>query len=299
MKGVMILVLALHAVSSRDIVELQLKESDCQMLIRKHGSISQAHISSPCGCNEAFNSRSPSSSTCCCTSSCSCCCFKFNSFSSNCWGKSSLPPFKCPMSGTFYRSPGPGEPPFVKIHDVVEMMMIELGDGWIFMKNARVASCLVAEPIGKAYKTLSSSSDESSDSFKEAIPKSIKLGALFCHEEEAVPTVCGIGAIWVIATCLLEAVRRSFCVDSVIRRISISILPGQPTSACRKSTSIQISWAGLHGTEARNENKIEKTKEAGTPATKKPCRWHQMREHSSWALPLFSLTFFPFLHPPL
>ncbi|KAE8702696.1 Biotin carboxyl carrier protein of acetyl-CoA carboxylase [Hibiscus syriacus] len=29
--------------------------------------------------------------------------------------KSSLPPLKCPMAGTFYRSPGPGEPPFVKV----------------------------------------------------------------------------------------------------------------------------------------------------------------------------------------
>lgn len=29
--------------------------------------------------------------------------------------KSSHPPLKCPMAGTFYRSPGPGEPPFVKV----------------------------------------------------------------------------------------------------------------------------------------------------------------------------------------
>jgi acetyl-CoA carboxylase biotin carboxyl carrier protein len=27
---------------------------------------------------------------------------------------SSHPPLKCPMAGTFYRSPGPGEPAFVK-----------------------------------------------------------------------------------------------------------------------------------------------------------------------------------------
>lgn len=30
--------------------------------------------------------------------------------------KSSLPPLKCPMAGTFYRSPAPGEPPFVKVN---------------------------------------------------------------------------------------------------------------------------------------------------------------------------------------
>lgn len=29
--------------------------------------------------------------------------------------ESSLPPLKCPMAGTFYRSPGPSEPPFVKV----------------------------------------------------------------------------------------------------------------------------------------------------------------------------------------
>nr|KJB66289.1 hypothetical protein B456_010G135200 [Gossypium raimondii] len=34
--------------------------------------------------------------------------------------KSSLPPFKCPMAGTFYRSPAPGEPPFVKVGDKVQ-----------------------------------------------------------------------------------------------------------------------------------------------------------------------------------
>lgn len=28
---------------------------------------------------------------------------------------SSHPPLKCPMAGTFYRCPGPGEPPFVKV----------------------------------------------------------------------------------------------------------------------------------------------------------------------------------------
>ncbi|XP_072992361.1 biotin carboxyl carrier protein of acetyl-CoA carboxylase, chloroplastic [Typha latifolia] len=35
-------------------------------------------------------------------------------------GKSSLPPLNCPMAGTFYRSPAPGEPPFVKVGDKVQ-----------------------------------------------------------------------------------------------------------------------------------------------------------------------------------
>ncbi|WOL16974.1 biotin carboxyl carrier protein of acetyl-CoA carboxylase 1, chloroplastic [Canna indica] len=34
--------------------------------------------------------------------------------------KSSLPPLKCPMAGTFYRCPAPGEPPFVKVGDKVQ-----------------------------------------------------------------------------------------------------------------------------------------------------------------------------------
>ncbi|KAA3456074.1 biotin carboxyl carrier protein of acetyl-CoA carboxylase 2, chloroplastic [Gossypium australe] len=33
---------------------------------------------------------------------------------------SSHPPLKCPMAGTFYRSPAPGEPPFVKVGDKVQ-----------------------------------------------------------------------------------------------------------------------------------------------------------------------------------
>nr|KYP64182.1 hypothetical protein KK1_018772 [Cajanus cajan] len=34
--------------------------------------------------------------------------------------KSSHPPLKSPMAGTFYRSPAPGEPPFVKVGDKVK-----------------------------------------------------------------------------------------------------------------------------------------------------------------------------------
>ena len=33
---------------------------------------------------------------------------------------SSHPPLKCPMAGTFYRSPAPGEPAFVKVGDKVK-----------------------------------------------------------------------------------------------------------------------------------------------------------------------------------
>lgn len=34
--------------------------------------------------------------------------------------KSSYPPLKCPMAGTFYRAPAPGAPPFVKVGDKIQ-----------------------------------------------------------------------------------------------------------------------------------------------------------------------------------
>ena len=116
---------------------------------------------------------------------------------------------------------------------------------YLFISSQRVAGCLVAEPIQKAYKILSSSADERSDdtSSKEAGPNSNKLqfgtvnfqrevvqrapsvnshealdgtpnGPIVC-EKEAVPAICGIRAIWVtpsnrrkhIASQLLDAVR--------------------------------------------------------------------------------------------
>ena len=116
---------------------------------------------------------------------------------------------------------------------------------YLFISSQRVAGCLVAEPIQKAYKILSSSPDERSDdtSSKEAGPNSNKLqfgtvnfqrevvqrapsvnsrealdgtpnGPIVC-EKEAVPAICGIRAIWVtpsnrrkhIASQLLDAVR--------------------------------------------------------------------------------------------
>lgn len=37
--------------------------------------------------------------------------------------KSSLPPLKSPMAGTFYRSPAPGEPSFVKVHFIYYIVL--------------------------------------------------------------------------------------------------------------------------------------------------------------------------------
>ncbi|XP_021769539.1 protein CHROMOSOME TRANSMISSION FIDELITY 7-like [Chenopodium quinoa] len=123
-----------------------------------------------------------------------------------------------------------------KVQEVVKMMEIELGDGWIFhelcevylfISSQRVAGCMIVEPISTAHKLLSDSVQQLSDSAsgKEVIPKaktlqfgticfqrevsrkgsthksseamdSTLLGSIVC-EEEATPASCGIRAIWV------------------------------------------------------------------------------------------------------
>ncbi|GAB2232567.1 hypothetical protein Droror1_Dr00011607 [Drosera rotundifolia] len=173
-----------------------------------------------------------------------------------------------------------------KIDEVVKRMEVELGDGWIFheeckvylyISSQRIAGCLVAEPISKAYKIIPCLTNRSSGStrLKEAVSKPTKLqfgdvcfqhevskrspagrsstdlnmnftGAMLC-EEEAVRAVCGIRAIWVspsnrrkgIATYLLDAVRRSFCDHSVLEHSQLAF--SQPTSAGRALAS---SFAG-------------------------------------------------------
>ncbi|PON43330.1 Acyl-CoA N-acyltransferase [Parasponia andersonii] len=123
-----------------------------------------------------------------------------------------------------------------KVGEVVKMMEIELGSGWIFHKlckvllfilSHRVVGCLVAEPIEKAFKVVSNSVDQSTNAINAKVervrPTTLQFGAfsfrrervktslsgtntkhldggldgaIFC-EKEAVPAVCGIRAIWV------------------------------------------------------------------------------------------------------
>ncbi|GFP90061.1 biotin carboxyl carrier protein of acetyl-coa carboxylase 1 chloroplastic [Phtheirospermum japonicum] len=112
-------------VDSKDIMELQLKQLDCEILIRKKEALSPppapliqyvqtqpqyqpqtqpaAPASSPM---PAATPPSPAPTAL----------LKAPAAAP----KSSHPPFKCPMAGTFYRSPAPGEPPFVKIGDKVK-----------------------------------------------------------------------------------------------------------------------------------------------------------------------------------
>ncbi|KAJ6952066.1 biotin carboxyl carrier protein of acetyl-CoA carboxylase 1 [Populus alba x Populus x berolinensis] len=109
-------------VDSRDIVELQLKQLDCELLIRKkealplppsHSPVVMMHSPPPppppvmpaatpaaSAAAPATASRSPSA---------------ISPSPPSKSVKSSLPPLKCPMAGTFYRSPAPGEPSFVKV----------------------------------------------------------------------------------------------------------------------------------------------------------------------------------------
>ncbi|XP_022864220.1 protein CHROMOSOME TRANSMISSION FIDELITY 7-like [Olea europaea var. sylvestris] len=158
-----------------------------------------------------------------------------------------------------------------KVQDVVKMMEMELGDGWILHKNCkvylfvssqRVSGCLVTESIKKAHRISSSSVIKKHDnisaketrslvslqfgsvSFKREIirsdssavePEESIDGIILC-EDDAVPAVCGIRAIWVapskrrkcIATNLLDAARKSFCTGITLEHRQLAF--SQPTS---------------------------------------------------------------------
>lgn len=123
-----------------------------------------------------------------------------------------------------------------KVQEVVKMMEMELGDGWIyhqlckvylFVSSQRISGCLVAEPIKRAYKILSRPEGNRCNVSpeKEARRTSTTLqfggvsfqremvrrnhstksreesdesvsGVVLC-EKEAVSALCGIRAIWV------------------------------------------------------------------------------------------------------
>ncbi|XWS40975.1 hypothetical protein CRYUN_Cryun17cG0041400 [Craigia yunnanensis] len=117
-------------VDSRDITELQLKQSDCELVIRKKEALQSPEpvspifmpqymphamfqtpppaapiaASAPAPASPALPAPAPAPS----------------SLPPAKTGNSSHPPLKCPMAGTFYRSPAPGEAPFVKVGDKVQ-----------------------------------------------------------------------------------------------------------------------------------------------------------------------------------
>ncbi|XP_047339240.1 biotin carboxyl carrier protein of acetyl-CoA carboxylase 1, chloroplastic-like [Impatiens glandulifera] len=111
-------------VDSRDIVELQLKQLDCELLIRKKEALPQSaspapsyvmHSPPPTAAAPTFHDLPPPA-----TPSPSAPSPSSPPASSPPAAKSSLPSLKSPMAGTFYRSPAPTEPPFVKVGDKVQ-----------------------------------------------------------------------------------------------------------------------------------------------------------------------------------
>ncbi|KDO70603.1 hypothetical protein CISIN_1g031081mg [Citrus sinensis] len=161
-------------------------------------------------------------------------------------------------------------------------MEFELGEGWIFQKICqRVAGCLVAEPIKEGFKLLSCFGDERTDGRilkkcrshsatlqfgeislqREVIKRASSVhssnavdekhnGTIMC-ENEAVPAVCGIRAIWVtpsnrrkgIASLLLDAVRRSFCGEIVLEKSQLAF--SQPSSAGKALASNYFGTASF------------------------------------------------------
>lgn len=112
-------------VDSRDIVELQLKQSDYELVIRKKEALQPPPATAmpqsvppfhyptlplppppPPTAYSATASSPPSKAT--------------PALPPPKTSASSHPPLKCPMAGTFYRCPGPGEPPFVQVGDTVQ-----------------------------------------------------------------------------------------------------------------------------------------------------------------------------------
>ncbi|KAK8670226.1 hypothetical protein V6N13_104985 [Hibiscus sabdariffa] len=111
-------------VDSRDIVELHLKQLDCELVIRKKEALPQPPSAAPVVMMQSPSQPpvmppipsvpAPPSGQASAAST------PAPSPAASKSAKSSLPPLKCPMAGTFYRSPAPSEPPFVKVGDKVQ-----------------------------------------------------------------------------------------------------------------------------------------------------------------------------------
>ncbi|XP_055961319.1 protein CHROMOSOME TRANSMISSION FIDELITY 7 isoform X2 [Mercurialis annua] len=187
--------------------------------------------------------------------------------------------------------------------EVVSMMEIELGGGWIFHKlckvylyisSQRVAGCLVAEPIKEAFKVLPRAEDERLRSasnkksklnattlrfgeiiLQREITKKVSTvdslnelsgnqnGAIIC-EEDAEPAICGIRAIWVtpsnrrkrIATQLLDAARRSFCMGYSVEQSQLAFSPPSAAGKALASTYTGTSSFLVYKPIAVNNQKL-------------------------------------------
>ncbi|KAK4395881.1 Biotin carboxyl carrier protein of acetyl-CoA carboxylase 1, chloroplastic [Sesamum angolense] len=111
-------------VDSKDIVELELKQMDCELIIRKKEALPQpsiaANYSTPLPTHQAFLPPQLPPASAPAPASLPSAPASVSTPPAPSKPKSSHPPFKCPMAGNFYRSPAPGAPPFVKVGDKVQ-----------------------------------------------------------------------------------------------------------------------------------------------------------------------------------
>jgi len=115
-------------VDSRDIVELQLKQLDCELIIRKKEALELHTATAPVAMMQPHYPQAvipyyppqPSAPAPASADPAPSPPALAPVPPTRAKPKSSHPPFKCPMAGTFYRAPAPGAPAFVKVGDKVE-----------------------------------------------------------------------------------------------------------------------------------------------------------------------------------
>nr|GMC50696.1 biotin carboxyl carrier protein of acetyl-CoA carboxylase 2, chloroplastic-like [Ipomoea batatas] len=112
----------IRLVDSRDIVELQLKQNGCEIVIRKKEALQQNVAPAPIIMQQPAIPQAyaqpqlppPAAAPAPAAAK------AVPALPAPSKPASSHPPFKCPMAGTFYRSPAPGAPAFVKVGDKVQ-----------------------------------------------------------------------------------------------------------------------------------------------------------------------------------
>lgn len=125
-------------VDSRDIVELQLKQNDCELVIRKKEALPQPPASAPVVMMQSpapaippqYAPPPPSASPLALPAPARAAPAALPAAAKA--PTSSLPSLKCPMAGTFYRSPGPGEAPFVKVRHML-LVCVSQGRGIVLI----------------------------------------------------------------------------------------------------------------------------------------------------------------------
>ncbi|XP_042498936.1 biotin carboxyl carrier protein of acetyl-CoA carboxylase, chloroplastic-like [Macadamia integrifolia] len=108
-------------VDSQDIMELQLKNQDCEIIIKKKEALPQPPAAPPVYMMPPSPQAMPSQVPPAQSSAPRSLAPAVPALPAPAKrSKSSHPPMKCPMAGTLYRAPAPGEPPFVKVGDKVK-----------------------------------------------------------------------------------------------------------------------------------------------------------------------------------